>query len=319
VEYSASGSASFSGPWVPPITITGQNVTGNAVQRIVAAWNPLLDGTYNQGVPFVVKGIITGSTTSVTWSPIADLYTDPSATPAYAYTGTPATTVWAKPPATVTYTATASTAIPCSSSKDVTITVTPNTKTLIVKAYLEGLYNGVDLNQAFDDLGPHFATGIADQVYLELHSALDYATIVYPAVPTLVDLSTGGIITVTGIPASLSGSYYITIKHRNSIETTSATAVSFAGGTINYDFTTAASQAYGNNMTLMGTVYAIWGGDVNQDGYVDTGDMNPVENESTAFTSGYVPEDANGDGFVDTSDMNIVENNSTAFVGIILP
>ena len=55
----------------------------------------------------------------------------------------------------------------------------------------------------------------------------------------------------------------------------------------------------------------IWGGDVNQDGIVDTGDMNPVENASTNVIMGYVAEDVNGDGIVDTSDMNIVENNST--------
>jgi hypothetical protein len=193
------------------------------------------------------------------------------------------------------------------------------TKTLTVTAFLEGLYNGTGLNQALDEFGPHFAPGIADQVYLELHNDVAYSVIEYPAVPTLVDISTGGVITVNDIPSSLSGSYYITIKHRNSIETTSGAPVSFAGGAVSYNFTTAASQAFGSNLLGVGAAFVIYGGDVNQDGYVDTGDMNPVENASTAFTSGYVPEDANGDGFVDTSDMNIVENNSTAFVGIILP
>ena len=72
-------------------------------------------------------------------------------------------------------------------------------------------------------------------------------------------------------------------------------------------------------MKLMGTVYAIWGGDVNQDGIVDTGDMNPVENASTAVVTGYVVEDVNGDGIVDTGDMNIVENNSMAVIQVITP
>ena len=69
----------------------------------------------------------------------------------------------------------------------------------------------------------------------------------------------------------------------------------------------------------MGSLFAIWGGDVNQDGIVDTGDMNPVENESTNVTMGYVAEDVNGDGIVDTGDMNIVENNSTNVIQKITP
>jgi hypothetical protein len=66
-------------------------------------------------------------------------------------------------------------------------------------------------------------------------------------------------------------------------------------------------------------VFVIYGGDVNQDGIIDTGDMNPVENESNNFTMGYVVEDVNGDGVVDTGDMNIVENGSTAVIQVITP
>jgi len=70
---------------------------------------------------------------------------------------------------------------------------------------------------------------------------------------------------------------------------------------------------------LMGTEYAIWGGDVNQDGIVDSGDMNPIENASISLTAGYVAEDVNGDGLVDSGDMNIVENNSIVLVSVITP
>ena len=34
---------------------------------------------------------------------------------------------------------------------------------------------------------------------------------------------------------------------------------------------------------------------------------------------GYVVEDVNGDGLVDTGDMNIVENNSTAAIQALTP
>jgi hypothetical protein len=63
----------------------------------------------------------------------------------------------------------------------------------------------------------------------------------------------------------------------------------------------------------------IWTGDVNQDGIVDSGDMNPVDNASTAVTFGYVNEDVNGDGIVDSGDMNFIDNNSTAVIMVQTP
>jgi len=193
-----------------------------------------------------------------------------------------------------------------------------NLKTLNLKAYIEGLYDGGGImHQASDENGPHFGAGIADKVDIELHNAANYSTIEYTS--GLVDINTGGNISITTIPAGLSGSYYITIRHRNSIETTTGSPVPFAGSTISYDFSTAASKAYGDNMKLMGSVYAIWGGDVNQDGIVDSGDMNPIENASVALTMGYIAEDVNGDGLIDSSDMNIVENNSIALISVITP
>jgi hypothetical protein len=194
------------------------------------------------------------------------------------------------------------------------------TKTLNLKVFLEGLYaGGALMNQAIDGITglPQFGPGIADQVNVELHTDGNYSNIAYSSGP--VNLSTGGIVTINDIPAVSSGPYYITIKHRNSIETTSGAAVSFAGSTISYDFTTAATQAYGDNMKLMGTDYSIWSGDVNQDGIIDSGDMNPVENASIGITFGYVPEDVNGDGLVDSGDMNIVENNSIGIIMVQVP
>jgi hypothetical protein len=192
-------------------------------------------------------------------------------------------------------------------------------KNVTLRAFLEGLYAGGGMmNQAMDEYGPHFGTGIADQVTVEIRNASDYSDIKFTAGP--VEIATNGEIIVNTIPSTYSDSYYITIKHRNSIETTSAAPVSFAGSSINYDFTTGGSQAYGDNQKDAGGGYfAIWGGDVNQDGIVDSGDMNPVDNLSTAITFGYVAEDVNGDGIVDSSDMNIIDNNSTAIIMAQLP
>jgi hypothetical protein len=179
-----------------------------------------------------------------------------------------------------------------------------------LKVFLEGLYaGGGTMNQAHDASGPHFSTGIADLVTVELHNATNYSNIVYSL--GLMNLSTNGDIAISAIPALYSGSYYLTIKHRNSIETTSASPVSFTGGTVNYDFSTAASKAYGNNMKLMGTVYAIYGGDPNQNGTVDGTDMLMIDNAShPPVLRGYFPQDLNGDGIIDGTDMVMIDNNS---------
>lgn len=62
-------------------------------------------------------------------------------------------------------------------------------------------------------------------------------------------------------------SYYMVVKHRNSIETWSSTAASFASGELTYNFTTSLSQAFGNNMVQSNAnpeVYAFYSGDVDQ-------------------------------------------------------
>jgi photosystem II stability/assembly factor-like uncharacterized protein len=113
--------------------------------------------------------------------------------------------------------------------------------------------------------------------------------------------------------------YYIVIKHRNSIETWSGSAVSFSSNLLTYDFTTAASQAYGNNMILKGAKYCIYSGDVNQDGTIDLSDLTFIDNDAYNFVSGYVKTDVNGDGVVDIDDATIADNNAYNFVSIQRP
>ncbi len=190
-------------------------------------------------------------------------------------------------------------------------------KTLNLKVFLEGLYTGAGvMSQAYDATGPHWPAGVADHIAVELHDAANYATIVHTS--TDVALATDGTATLN-IPDSFNGSYYITIKHRNSIETTTPTARSFTGGFISQDFTTGTAQAYGNNLKNISGVFVIFTGDVNQDGSVDTGDMIPVDNDSFNYATGYVNSDINGDGSTDTADMIYVDNNSANYIGTMHP
>jgi hypothetical protein len=203
---------------------------------------------------------------------------------------------------------------------DVTVVLNQDgitTKTLNLHALLEGLYNGNGtMRQANDEYGPHFGTGVADHIAVELHNSATYSFVVHAEAD--VELDTDGN-AVVNIPTALSGSYYVTVKHRNSIETTSASPVSFNDPVVNYAFDLPAKVFGGNLLLMIDGYYVIYGGDVNLDGTIDTGDGTPIDNDQFMFVSGYVVTDVNGDGTVDTGDGTIVDNNQFFFVGTVLP
>ncbi len=119
---------------------------------------------------------------------------------------------------------------------------------------------------------------------------------------------------------SPSGTYYVEVKHRNSIETWSKSGVALTTGSgADYDFTSASTQAFGNNMTLKGTRYCIFSGDVNQDGAVNAIDLGKADNDASNFASGYLSSDVDGNNNVDALDLSIVDNNAFNYVSKITP
>ncbi|MDQ3021754.1 MAG: hypothetical protein M3R36_14460 [Bacteroidota bacterium] len=120
--------------------------------------------------------------------------------------------------------------------------------------------------------------------------------------------------------ATDTGNYYIVVKHRNSIETWSKFGgEDFSLGILNYDFTSSASQAFGNNMVNVGGEWSIYTGDVNQDGVVDLTDMGLIDNDAFNFVTGYVSTDLNCDEFVDLTDLGFADNNASNFVAVVRP
>jgi len=113
--------------------------------------------------------------------------------------------------------------------------------------------------------------------------------------------------------------YYVVVNHRNSIETWSASTHLFAGDTLDYDFTTAAASAYGNNQELVGLRWTNFSGDVNKDGAVDLTDLSLVYNDAASFASGYLLTDVNGDLLTDLNDLLEVYENASKFVSVIDP
>ena len=202
----------------------------------------------------------------------------------------------------------------------VIVTVTQNgvvNKTLNLTLFLQGLYDGNGLmHPAMDGTGPHWGATIADKISIELHDAANYSSLVYTA--SNVDLHTDGTATLT-FPATYGGSYYLTVRHRNSIETVSSAPVSFSGTTITYSFDNG-SNAYGGNLLHKPDGrWVIYGGDANQDGLVDATDMVLIDNASANFVTGYIDSDVNGDGLIDSSDMVLLDNNASQFIAKITP
>ena len=109
------------------------------------------------------------------------------------------------------------------------------------------------------------------------------------------------------------------VKHRNSVETWSASPVNLVPGTNVYDFTLHENAAFGANLKSINGRYCIFSGDIDQDGAVDGLDMTLIRNMAAGFGTGYLAEDLNGDGVIDAIDMIILDNNAAEFVGKMAP
>ena len=80
------------------------------------------------------------------------------------------------------------------------------------------------------------------------------------------------------------------------------------------------NNAYGDNQVQVEPgIFAMYSGDLNQDGYIDPFDYTILEADNLTFAYGYVVSDLNGDGFVDPYDYVIFEKNNLNFVSSIHP
>jgi len=117
------------------------------------------------------------------------------------------------------------------------------------------------------------------------------------------------------------GNYYIKLVHRSSIETWSSSAVAISDNA-GFDMTSSIAQAFGNNLVQVDgspVRFAVYSGDVNQDGTVDATDVSTIDNDAANFVSGNVVTDLTGDNFVDGTDFAISDNNAANFISAITP
>jgi hypothetical protein len=197
-----------------------------------------------------------------------------------------------------------------------TVIVQPVSRTVNLTLFLEGLFNPAtnQMNKARDENGDKYPGTIADIIQVHLAKATSPYSFYYSV--NEADLNQDGSCTIT-VPRA--GFYYLAIRHRNSIETWSAAPVSLLTDNSSYDFSTAASRAYGNNLKEISGKWVIYGGDVNQDKLIDLSDMIDVDNDVSTFVTGYVVTDVNGDGIVDSNDMQLVKQNSDLFISSAFP
>ncbi|GBL34701.1 mucin-19 [Filimonas sp.] len=229
--------------------------------------------------------------------------------------GTPAGGIFSVPnpysgPST-TYTYTYTNGNGCSaSSAPATITVAPCNAVLNTKLFLGGYYLGAGyMVPVLMNQGVGNNPNDVDSILIELKDPITFTT-VYSSTALL---HTNGMAFCDFGP--ISGSYYIAISHRNGILTWSAAPVLLSSGITNYDFTNAASQAYGNNMKEFETgIWIFYSGDLNGDENIDLLDLGIMELDINNFEFGYFKTDINGDGNVDLLDSPSLESNINDFI-----
>ena len=212
----------------------------------------------------------------------------------------------------------------CTSSSSTLITVDNCNIILSLNIFLQGFYSSNGIMDNSGAGGFLFITSVSGNLFDADTLTVNVMQPNYPY--ALVEeqkgiLQTNGSISVAfGTSVVAGNSYYLKINHLNSVETWSKTPV-VLNSVSNYSFTTAASQAYGDNLTLTpdNLYYSIFTGDINQDGAIDGSDFLELDPKVQNGEGGYNNGDLNGDGAVDGTDFLLLDPNVQSGVGIINP
>jgi len=212
----------------------------------------------------------------------------------------------------------------CFFIQNVTVTVNNCSSVVNLKLFIEGYYLGgglmttVQNNQdAPDYLLP--ANTNVETITLELRDATTTALVT----SANAMLQTNGDATFT-FPTAPSGSFYLAVKTRTTVQTWSSLPQAVGALPLSYDFTTAATQAYFDNQAALGGgVFGFFSGDIDsngaQDGEINASDYSEWEADSNALLFGSYATDLNGDGEVNATDYSIWETNANGFVFALYP
>lgn len=185
---------------------------------------------------------------------------------------------------------------------------------LLLNVMIEGYFDGLNsMRTVLYDLGMSDNPNATDSIEVQLRDPITLNVVS----STNTILMKNGLSTCSFPPYT--GSFYLVVKHRNAIETWSANPVNLEA-TGYYGFTLGQEKAYGNNLVHMSTgFWAIYSGDVNQDGSIDAFDFLLMEPDIVNGLFGYYSTDVNGDANVDAFDYLLLDPNIVSGIGVIAP
>lgn len=317
-----------SGPWAPPITVTGQAVTGNGLQYTGGVWQNALDGgaLTQQGFPFLIYGSSGDDCPWLSVTPFSGAV--PPGGGANASLNIDAA---ALSPGTYICNVLISNNDPDETQLTVPVQlIVTNGLAANLKIFLEGPYNngsmssylgdnarlplsqpfgGAPWNHGGSESVASIPPGVTDWVLLELRgNSPSFEKKISRA--AFIE-SSGAVVDLDGVsPVRFlypPGSYYLVVRHRNHLAIMSANPVPLSESSALYDFTAAPSQAYGTNpMKLLGGgVYGMIAGDGNSDGSVNITDREDVWRAQNGAEWDYLKfGDFNLDGGIDARDLN---------------
>ncbi|MBK7762090.1 MAG: hypothetical protein IPI46_01800 [Bacteroidetes bacterium] len=183
---------------------------------------------------------------------------------------------------------------------------------ITIKVFLEGYYQGSGLMASvMQNQGVGSDPLLCDSIDVEMHQSNSPYAIVETQ---RAALKTDGTAKCYFSPA-INGSYFLSVKHRNGIQTWSAIPIYKGNCPTFYDFTNTETKAFGDNLVeVENGVWAMYSGDINQDENIDLLDMSILDTDMSNFLFGYFASDINGDGNVDLLDSPITEANLNSFV-----
>ncbi len=175
-------------------------------------------------------------------------------------------------------------------------------------------FSGAPWNYSGVETIPVIGSNVVDWVLVQLRTGTDSSTTVATRAAlitkdgSITDMDGSSMVSFSGIS---SGSYYVVVRPRIHLAVMTANAIALSSGSVLYDFTTAATQAYGTGAQteLTGGVFGLITGDANGNGQIQTDDNNDIW-ETEVGSAGYKRSDYNLNGQVQTDDKNDFWNNN---------
>ena len=268
-----------------PATSNTKNIT---ITRVPTIQN-FSPATASSGVGVTINGTNFTGITSVKFNGINSSFVVNNSTKITAYVPTGATT------GNITVTNNCGIAV-----SGTPITINSTAVILNLKIFIEGYYKGSGL------MTEVVSPGICDTVTVDLCENVFPFNVLYTS-RSIVNASGDG---AFNFPLSADGSsFYITVNNHNTLKTWSSNSLLFSMNT-NYDFTNAASKAFGNNQKNLGDGrFALFSGDVNQDSQINITDFEDLKNAIQLFPFGYLIKDLTGDYLIESADFSLLENN----------